>query len=111
MTLRNLETPTEKEIRRLVTLAHQRGLTQHLEKLESSFVAWRAGQLTALALADRIQSFHDGPARSLAKQYVPNNSITALGHAVTAGLISDAEVPAELKDELAIVVSVLKFKK
>ena len=111
MKLRDLDTPSEREIRRLVTLAHERGLLQHLDKLETAFAAWRAGGMTALALTDRINSFHDGPARTLSKQYIPNNSTTALGHAVMAGLISDSEIPSELKGELAIVVSVLKFKK
>jgi hypothetical protein len=109
--LKNLETPSEKEVRRLVTLAHERGLTQGLEKLEVAFGEWRAGKITALALNDRIKSFHDGPATTLAKQFLPPNSMTALGHAVVAGLVKESEVPASLQDELAIVVSVLKFKK
>ena len=109
--LKNLDTPAEKEIRRLVTLAHERGLKQHLEKLDAGFTAWRAGEVTALALTDRINSFHDGPAKSFAKQFTPNNSMTALGHAVTAGLIAESEVPQDLRGELAVVVAVLKFKK
>lgn len=111
MSLRNLETPAEREVRRLVTLAHERELARHLSSLESDFAAWRSGSINALTLTDRIHAFHDGPARALWKQYSPNNSLTALGHAVVAGLISDSEVPAELREELAVVITVLKFKK
>src|SRR5262245_59424674 len=101
--LKNLETPGEKEVRRLVTLAHERGLTQHLEKLEAAFAEWKSGKITALALNDRIKLFHDGPSTSLGKKFVPNNSMNALGHAVVAGLVKDSEIPAELKEELAVV--------
>ena len=109
--LKNLETPGEKAIRRLVTLAHERGLKPHLERLEAAFAGWRAGEVSTLALTDRITTFHDGAARSLAKQFIPSNSMTALGHAVTTGLVSESEVPPELKEELAVVVALLRFKK
>lgn len=109
--LKNLETQAEKDVRRLVTLAHERGLKQHLEKLDAAFAEWRSGKITALALTDRINAFHDGPSTTMAKQFTPNNSMNALGHAVVSGLVKDAEVPAALKEELSMVVSLLKFKR
>jgi hypothetical protein len=111
MSLRNLETPSEKEARRLVERTHEKELAHHLTKLEGEFADWRAGKITAVSLTERINAFHDGPARVLAKRYHPNDLLTALANAVTAGQVTDAEVPAELRDELAIVVSVLKLKR
>lgn len=111
MSLRNLETPAEKELRRLVTSAHERELSHHLESVEADLAAWRAGKLSAVQVTDRIRAFQEGPVRALAKRYVPSNTVTALGHAVLDGAVTEAEVPAELRDELAVVISVLKFKR
>jgi hypothetical protein len=111
MSLRDLETPAEREVRRLVTLAHERELGKHLERLEADFGAWRGGSINAIALAERIRAFSEGPARAVARKYVPNNTMTALGHAVVVGVVAESEVPGELREELAVVVSVLKFKR
>lgn len=111
MTLRNLETPAEREVRRLIELAYTRGLEKHLSSLEGEFARWRAGGIDAATLAEKVRTFNDGPASFLARQYKGQKTMTALGHAVVAGLVRDAEVPAEIKDELAVVINVLKFKK
>jgi hypothetical protein len=111
MSLKNLDTPAEREARKLIAQAHERELEPHLTKLEAGFAAWRAGTLTGAALTDRVNSFHDGPARSLHKRYVDENVMNALAHGVLAGVIQKSEIPVEMRDEVGVAITLLKFMK
>lgn len=111
MSLRNLDTPAERQARKLIAQAHERELEQHVAKLESDVAAWRAGSLTAAALVDRVRAFHDGPARALHRRYVEESFMNALAHGVIAGVIERSDIPAEMREEVAVAISLLKFSR
>lgn len=109
MPLGNQETPAEREARRLIAQSYERELTEQLTKLEADFAAWRAGKLNPHALVDRVRAF-EGPARTLKKRYVDSEPLTALANAVLAGVIRSSDIPAEMRDEVNVALSILKFK-
>lgn len=107
----NLETPAEREARRLIAQSHERELTEQLAKLEADFAAWRAGKLSAQALVDRVRAFHEGSARTLHRRYVESEPLNALAHAVLAGVLRSSEIPTEMRDEVNVALSILRLKR
>lgn len=111
MPLGNQETPAEREARRLIAQSHERELAEQLAKLEADFAGWRAGKLSPHALVERVRAFHEGPARTLHKRYVESEPMNALAHAVLSGVIKSSEIPAEMRDEVNVALTILKFKR
>jgi hypothetical protein len=56
-------------IRQLGAVAYERELSDALAIVESEFKKWRAGELDAFQMSERIHRFHQGPARELFSKY------------------------------------------
>ena len=95
----------EKEIRKqlgeLAGKAHDRELNLYLSDLESHFIDWREGSIGPTALSDFIHEFHDGAARAVYKTYTKLKRDQLVARAIGIGLLSEDEVPLEIKERLA----------
>jgi hypothetical protein len=59
---------------------------------------------------DRVRAFNEGPARTLHKRYVESEPLNALAHAVLGGVIRSSDIPAEMRGEVHVALSILKLK-
>ena len=87
-------------------MAYERDLAAELSKIEEDFGRWRAGEIDAHDLTERIHRIHQGPARSLFSKYDHSNLEFAVAHAIHRGLISEEEAGA---DVIEIIRSHLAF--
>jgi hypothetical protein len=94
----------KKKLRELVRLAHDRELTTALATLEKDFERWRAKELDAFALNDRIHAFHDGDSRTLYKSYALSTPDLSVAHAVARGIITEAEAGPEVLEALSSLI-------
>ncbi|MDB4951979.1 MAG: hypothetical protein JWM27_4628 [Gemmatimonadetes bacterium] len=92
-------------MRELITQAHEKALDAALRPLADDFDRWRAGEVDAFELSERIHAFHDGPARDLWNQYTSSMKELVAAHAIHTGLIDRASVPAELLAHLATALA------
>jgi hypothetical protein len=76
-------------------LAYERDLSTELSKLEAEFGRWRAGEIDAHELSDRIHRFHQGPAQKLFSKYEHSNLDFAVADAIHRGLITEEEAGAD----------------
>jgi hypothetical protein len=95
-----------RRLRELGVIAYERDLSDELSKLETEFGRWRAGEIDAHELSDRIHRFHQGPARKLFSFYELPNLDFAVAHAIHRGLITEAEAGA---DTIEIIRAHLAF--
>jgi hypothetical protein len=58
-----------KQATELLTLAHERELSEALAVLETGFKRWRAGEISAADLDNLIHDHHQGPSRKIWKMY------------------------------------------
>jgi hypothetical protein len=98
-----------KQIRDLAGLAHEREVRSHLEKLFDQFTSWKAGGIDTFDLTDRIHEFHNGPDRALLTRYA-NTSMAdwLVSAALVDGVLSEADVPAEVMEAIAARVKCLR---
>ena len=80
-----------RRLRELGAIAYERDLSAELSKLETEFGRWRAGEIDAHELSDRIHRFHQGPARKLFSMYDHSNLDFAVAHAIHRGSITEEE--------------------
>lgn len=65
----------------------------------------RRSERTAHSVADEIHEFHDGVARDLFRFYTRADPASAVAQALVAGIVSEGEVPADLKTALEPLVT------
>ncbi len=90
-----------RTLRELAGVAGDRELGAELARLEASFRAWRAGQISPSALSDRIHAFHHGPARDLYVLYTRVPPETLVARAVASAILREDEIPPDLVARLA----------
>jgi hypothetical protein len=88
--------PVRKILRDLVYRAHEAALRKPLSEIVPYVEKWQRGEIDAIALADRLREFHDGPCREIYKRF----TYTSIGEcemlaggAVAQGLIDPKTVP------------------
>ena len=77
----------KRQLRELASLAHEREMRIHLEKLAEAFSQWQSGDLGTWPLVELIHEFHDGPNRQLFVRYTREQygrQAQIQEHAVTA---------------------------
>jgi hypothetical protein len=97
-----------RRLRELGTMAYERELCLELSKLETEFGRWRAGEIDAHELSDRIHRFHQGPARLLFSKFDHSNLDFAVAHAIHRGLITEEEAGADGIEMLRIHLNFLR---
>ena len=93
-----------RALRHLAEMAYDRELATKLARLSTTFDEWRAGRLSPHAVSAAIHDFHDGAARDLYVLYSRLDAGHAVTRAVAIGLLADAELPDDLRPNLAGVV-------
>jgi len=99
------EREKKKHLTYLAGLAHDRELDLHLSELEGRFREWRQGTISSTELSDFIHEFHDGFAQAIYSTYAHLKPIEAVARAIGVGLLKEDEVPPEIKQELAALIS------
>ncbi len=89
-----------KLLRQLASAAYDRELGRELERLETVFAEWRAGQLSPQDVSAAIHAFHDGVARDLWVLYNRIDPSSTVPRAIAAGLLEPREIPAGLLPKL-----------
>jgi hypothetical protein len=107
-TNRELTKAQRRRLRDLCAMAYERELSADLSKLEAEFGRWRAGELDAYELSERIHRFHQGPARKLFSKYDPSNREFTVADAIHRGLITEEEAGADAIEMLRIYLDFLR---
>lgn len=90
-----------KQVAELLTLAHERELSEALTELEASFQRWRAGTISAFDLDNLIHEHHQGPSRKVWKMYSSASDWEiALPGALHRGYLKVEDFPDELWEAL-----------
>jgi len=97
-----------RRLRELGGMAYERELSAELSKLEAEFGRWRAGEIDAHDLSDRIHRFHQGPAQKLFSKYEHSNLNFAVADAIHRGLITEEEAGADVIEILRIHLRFLR---
>ena len=97
-----------RKLRELGAIAYERDLSAELSKLETEFERWRASEIDAHELSDRIHGFHQGPARKLFSTYDHANRNFAVAHAIHRGLITEEEAGADIIEMLQVHLAFLR---
>jgi hypothetical protein len=92
-------------LRELARRAHQEAFGRELSKLQASFHAWQAGELSAFDLNEQIHRFHDGPSRDLYVHYTSRLYELIVARAVVQGLLSESSLPEEVRVHLSLSIA------
>ena len=85
----------KKELCDLVYAAHEKALRDGLEKLGKHFERWQRGEIDAIAIADRIREFDEGPSRAVYRRFTwsRNDELARLvADAIRSGLLAETEL-------------------
>ncbi len=95
----------KSEVRALLGLAWERELETALSDLEQDFRRWRAGEIDAFELNQRIHTYHNGPSRKIWAQYAGASvDLILVAGALRAGILRREEVSQELQEKLVDVL-------
>jgi hypothetical protein len=100
MTNREFSKAQRRRLRELGGMAYEHELSAELSKLEAEFGRWRAGDIDAHELWDRIHRFHQETARQLFSKYDRSNLDFAVAHAIHRGLITEEQAGADVIEML-----------
>jgi hypothetical protein len=100
-----------RALRELADLAWERELSAELTTLAASFDEWKAGRLGPHDLSDRIHRFHDDAARGLYSLYTRVHSSQLVARAVGRGVLTEADVPADLLGDLARTIEYYRLER
>lgn len=98
---------TEKKLRDLAALAHERALARALEKLYLEFELWRNGALNVFDLNQSIHEFHNKTGRKIYSFYAGTEPSLVVAAAVRDGILTREEVGNELLSELGSTLELL----
>ena len=91
----------KKALRDLMVEAYERELQRELTKLDQSFAAWRAGQISSGELSYRVHQYDTGPSRTLFKHYNASSPDLSVAYAIVVGILPREDVPAEVLDAIS----------
>ena len=97
-----------RRLRELGGMAYERELSAELSNLEREFRRWRAGEIDAHELSDRIHRFYQGPAQNLFLKYEHSNLDFAVADAIHRGLITEEEAGTDGMEMLRIHLGFLR---
>ena len=97
-----------RRLRDLGAMAYERELSAELSNLDTEFGRWRAGEIDAHELSDRIHRFHQGPAQKLFSKYEHWNLDFAVAEAIHRGLITEEEVGTDVIEMLRVHLGFLR---
>ena len=89
-----------RRLRELADLAYRRELDRELRAVHEAFESWRRGEISPWDLSELIHKFHDGPNRELFVYYTRGDREDKVARAIAIGLLSEAEMGHDLRDEL-----------
>ena len=85
-------------LRELRDIAHEREISQHIEKLWEKFQEWKSGKIQVWDLTEVIHEFDYRTARQLYLYYNGNKPDITVCDAINAGLLKEDEVPSKVLD-------------
>ena len=98
-----------KQVRELVSLVYTRELTAALEQIENDFQRWRAGDIDAIDLDERIHGYHRDISRKIWDRWSPASDWElALPAALHHGLLGVRDFPDDLWDALGSRIEEIK---
>lgn len=97
--------PIQRILRKLAAAAYEEELRQALLPLHATFDRWARGELSSRQLSDAIDQFHRRSARDLFARYNSGILEAAVAHAIVAGFIDRAIVPAGVLTHLARAIA------
>jgi hypothetical protein len=92
--------PIKKLLREYLAEAYEAELQRELTKLDRSFAEWRAGKISSGELSYRVHQYETSPSRELYKRYNGDLPDMMVAYAIVAGILPEAEVPAELLEAI-----------
>ena len=95
-------------LRHLATRAWEFELEEELESLFEDFGRWADKSMSCFDLSDKIHEFHNGTSRELYGRYTGLEPAIAVSRAVALGILSEAEVGAELLKKLKREIAVFR---
>jgi hypothetical protein len=98
----------KRQLRELAGIAHEREVRSHLDSLYEQFASWKAGAIGTFDLTARIHEFHNGPDRKLFVHYNGSYSYLHVVGALVSGVLSEAEVPAEVLEAIAPLLAAIR---
>jgi hypothetical protein len=95
---------TERKLRELASLVHERALASALEDLAAQFEHWREGTIDVFELSDKIHEFHNKTGRKIYSFYVGAEPKLVVAAAVRDGVLTREEIGDELFSELSAMI-------
>ncbi|MGB8434566.1 MAG: hypothetical protein WCE38_09935 [Burkholderiales bacterium] len=95
---------TERKLRELAGLAHERALASALGDLSREFERWREGATDPFELNDKIHEFHNKTARKIYSFHAGAEPKLVVAAAVRDGILTREEVGDELFFELSAMI-------
>lgn len=95
-----------KKMKELSGKAYERELHEEMDKLAGQFQLWRDNQIDIWDLEEAVHKFHNGPSRKLYARYTDLSPEQVLPYALHKGLVSDADLPEEIADEMRMKAKV-----
>ncbi len=95
---------TERKLRELAALAHERALASALGDLSAELEHWRDGAIDAFELNDKIHEFHNKTGRTIYSFYAGAEPRLVVAAAVRDGILKREEAGDELFSELSAMI-------
>jgi hypothetical protein len=86
----------KRQLRTLAALAYENELRQALLQLAGHVDAWRANQISAGELNERIHQYDTGLARELYSRYNNASPVLQVACAIVEGILQESDIPAEV---------------
>jgi hypothetical protein len=105
--------PIKRLIREWNETAYERELHRELSHLGAQFDRWRDHEIDSFELNNHIHKFHNGISRKLWQRYNSSTSVMDfnVAYALVAGILSEDEVPSELRDVLGNIIQMYRDMK
>jgi hypothetical protein len=100
----------KRHLKELAEIAYERDITRCLGVVEDMFKAWRANDISAWDLNNKIHEYHDEIARTLYKSYTINNPIFSVAFGVANGVLSIDEVEESCKERVKSLSEAMRNK-
>lgn len=103
--MRDYPKHVKKALREWAAEAYERELHRELALLDGSFDEWRGGKIGSGVLSARIHAYEMGPSRELYKRYNWGFPDANVAFALTEGILTHEEVPAEVFEAIEDLLS------
>jgi hypothetical protein len=95
-------------LRHLASRAWELELEEKLENLFEDFGKWADKGMSCFELSDKIHEFHNGTSRELYGRHTGLEPAIAVSRAVALGILSEAEVGADLLKKLEREIAIFR---